>query len=63
MHMSVDKETREGLRHIRDEADALLESLELSQDKGFMDSLKRSEEQVRRRDFADWNDLQDPTDA
>lgn len=35
-----------------------LESIELENDKEFMESLKKSEEEIKNRDFADWNELQ-----
>lgn len=33
------------------------ESLELMKDKKLMESLKRSKEQIKNRDFADWDEL------
>lgn len=34
-----------------------VESLELMSDEKFMASLKKSKEQIKKRDFADWNAL------
>ena len=38
-----------------------IESFELMHNKEFMDSLKKSEEEVKNRDFADWDELQNST--
>ena len=32
-----------------------VESIELINDKDFMTSLKKSDEQIKKRDFVDWN--------
>lgn len=34
-----------------------LESLELASDPEFMDSLNKSKEQIKKRDFGNWNEL------
>ena len=34
-----------------------IESLELASDPEFMESLKKSDEEVKNREFADWDDL------
>ena len=34
-----------------------MESLELMADKEFIESLKKSEEQIKNREFANWDDL------
>ena len=34
-----------------------LESLELASDPEFMESLKKSEEQIKNREFANWDEL------
>jgi len=38
------------------------ESLELMADKKFMESYKSSKEQIKNRDFGDWDELQDLSD-
>lgn len=55
---AIDKKT---LVDIREQVEDLLlkiESLELASDPEFVESMKRSEEQIKNRDFADWNELQ-----
>ena len=42
---------------VKDEFDAIVESLELMADKEFMKSYKKSKEQIKKRDFVDWNEL------
>lgn len=37
--------------------DSITESLELMADKEFMDSHDKAKEQIKKRDFADWDDL------
>ena len=34
-----------------------MDSIELSNNKEFMGSLKKSEEQVKNKEFANWNEL------
>ena len=45
------------LARLTNEINDRVESLELMSNKKFMDSLKKSDEQVKKRDFADWNAL------
>lgn len=40
-----------------DEVDILIELLELMRDKEFMDSYIKSKEQIKEREFVDWNEL------
>ena len=42
----------------KEEFDLIVDSIELSNDPEVMESLKRSEEQIKNRDFSDWNELQ-----
>ena len=42
---------------IKSEFDTIVESLELMGDKDFMDSYKEAKEQIKKRDFVDWNEL------
>ena len=55
--ISVNKEAIMDLIKVKEEFDAIVESLELMADKEFMDSYKKSKEQIKKRDFADWNEL------
>ena len=55
--INVKREAINDLVKLRDEFDAVIDSLELMADKDFMESYKKSKEQVKKRDFADWNEL------
>ena len=55
--INVKREAINDLVKLRDEFDAVIDSLELMADKDFMESYKKSREQVKKRDFADWNEL------
>ena len=55
--INVSKEAISDLVRVKEEFDAIVESLELMSDKEFMNSYKKSKEQVKKREFADWDDL------
>ena len=55
--ISVNKKAILDLVRVKDEFDSIVESLELMADKGFMDSYSKAKEQIKKRDFADWNAL------
>jgi len=56
-NVSVSKKAILDLVRVKNEFDMIVESLELMTNKKFMDSYKKSKQQVKRRDFADWNEL------
>jgi|TARA_Y100000310_G_scaffold268572_1_gene281250 hypothetical protein len=56
--ITMDKEALSDLIRVKEEFDTIVESIELSNDPEVMASLERSEEQIKNRDFADWNELQ-----
>ena len=53
--VSVSKKAILDLVKVKEEFDSIIESLELMSDKVFMDSYKKSKEQIKNREFADWN--------
>jgi len=53
----IRREAIADLLRIKDDFDAVVESLELMSDEDFMRSYRRSREQVRKREFTDWDDL------
>lgn len=55
--ITVRKDAIMDLLRVKEEFDAIIESLELMSDKEFMDSYKKSKEQIKKRNFADWNEL------
>ena len=55
--VSVRKDALVDLIRVKEEFNSIIESLELMGDEEFMASLKKSGEQVKNREFADWNAL------
>ena len=55
--VSINKSAIIDLIRIKEEFDSVVESLELMTDKKFMDSFKKAKEQVKKREFSDWNAL------
>ena len=55
--VTVKKEAINDLIRVKEEFDAIIESLELMSDKEFMESYDKAKEQIKKRDFADWNEL------
>lgn len=56
MDNNINREAFEDLMHVREE-DAIVESLELMQDKDFMKSYKKAKEEIKNREFVDWDEL------
>ncbi len=55
--ITVNKEAIIDLIKVKEEFDSIIESLELMANKEFMDSYKKAKEQIKKRDFVDWNEL------
>ena len=55
--VEINKEAIDDLIRLKEDFDSIIESLELMGDKEFMKSYKKSREEVKKRDFADWNEL------
>ena len=55
--IQVNKQAIVDLVKVREDFDAIVESLELMSDKEFMKSYSKSKEQVKKREFEDWNAL------
>ncbi len=53
----IGKDAIQDLVRVKDQFDSIVESLELMSDSEFMKSYKRSKEQIKKRDFDDWNAL------
>ena len=53
----VDKEAIIDLVRLKTEFDSIVESLELMSDKTFMESYNKSKQQVKNKEFVDWNEL------
>ena len=53
----INKKAIADLLRLKDEFNSIVESLELMSDKEFIKSLKKSDEQVKKKDFANWDAL------
>lgn len=55
--INVKKEAILDLIKVKEEFDTIVESPELASNKEFMNSYKKSKEQIKKREFADWDEL------
>ena len=55
--VTIDKKALADLIKVKEDFDSIIESIELMNNKEFMNSYKKSKEQVKKRQFVDWNDL------
>mgnify|MGYP001577506286 CR=1 FL=1 len=53
----VNRKVITDMTRLLEEMQDRLESLELASDSEIMESLKKSEKQIKNREFADWNEL------
>ena len=55
--ITIEKSALADLVRLKEEFDLIVESLELMSDKEFMESYERSKEQIKNREFANWDEL------
>jgi len=55
--IEVNREAIMDLIRVKGEFDSIVESIELMMDKEFMDSYNKSKEQIKNKEFDDWNAL------
>ena len=55
--VTLDKSAIIDLIKLKEEFDAVVESLELMSNKEFMISFEKAKEQIKKREFAEWNEL------
>ena len=55
--VSINKSVLVDLFRLKEEFDSVVESIELINDEKFMESLRKSKEQIKNREFSDWNEL------
>ena len=55
--IKVEKEAIEDLKKVREEFDTIVESIELQNDKRFMDSYCKAKKQIEQGEFDDWEKL------
>ena len=55
--ISLDKEMFKDIMRVKEEFDSVMESIELMSNEEFMKSYKDAKEEIKDRDFADWDEL------
>ena len=55
--ITVSREAFEDLIRIKEEFDVVMESLELMANEEFMESYKKAKEEIKNREFVDWDEL------
>ena len=55
--LTINKSAIADLLRLKEEFDSVVESIELMSNKEFMDSYNKAKEQVKKREFCDWNAL------
>ena len=55
--VTINREAFGDLMRIKEEFDTVMESLELMANEEFMESYKKAKEEIKNRDFVDWNEL------
>ena len=57
MQVMVKEEALKDLKEIKEKFDTVVESLELMNDKEFIDSYREAKKQVKQREFDDWEKI------
>ena len=55
--VTINREAFSDLIRIKEELDTVMESLELMENEEFMESYKKAKEEIKNREFVDWNEL------
>ncbi len=55
--VQISREALHDLFKVKEEFDSIMESLELMENKAFMESFNKSKENIKKREFVDLNDL------
>ncbi len=55
--ITVDRKALTDLIRLKEEFELIVESLELINDKEFIESHKRAKEQIKKRQLKEWNEL------
>ena len=55
--ITIEKQALTDLKRVKEDFDTIVESLELMGDKEFMNSYKKAKEEIKKREFADWDAL------
>ena len=55
--VTINREAFGDLIRIKEELDTVMDSLELMENEEFMESYKKAKEEIKNREFVDWNEL------
>ncbi len=55
--ITINKQAIKDLVKVKEEFDCIVESIALMSNKEFMESYHKSKEQIKKREFADWDAL------
>ena len=55
--IEINKKAILDLVRVKEEFDTIIESLELMADKEFIESYRKAKEQIKNREFVEWNEL------
>ncbi len=55
--ITINKQAVDDLIRVKDEFDSIVESIELMSDPQFMKSYNKAKEQIKKRDFDEWDKL------
>ena len=55
--IQINKQAIQDLVKVKNEFDTIVESLELMSNKEFMQSYEKAKEQIKNKEFVDWNEL------
>jgi len=55
--ITIKKKTLADLMRVREEFDAIIDSLELMNDSDFMQSYEKAKDQIKNKEFDRWDDL------
>jgi hypothetical protein len=60
--ITIDRKAFANVMELKEELDLALESIELMSDPEVMEGHRRAKEQIKNREFANWDDLQNQPD-
>lgn len=55
--VTISRDALEDLIRIKEDFDVVMESLELIENEEFMESYKKAKEEIKNREFVDWDEL------
>jgi predicted CopG family antitoxin len=55
--VTISRDAFEDLLRLKEDFEVVMESLELMENEEFMESYKKAKEEIKNRDFVDWDEL------